>query len=412
MNRLFALCVRVFGGLQGNWLRLLTISGTGMILCIDLSADVLFGQAPTTRGSIRPSVLFIAIVDLRPELGCYGGPLAKSPNIDQFPDSARRCDWGYLQQAGCGPLRTSFLTGLLPDHTQGWHSRKRFRTTRPADVPLPQLCKQNGYRKRGIGKIFSGNEKELDPIAWSEPETLRSKASRNYVLPHNEGKEKMQAAYEVADVADDAYSDGKLADLSVKSVETLKKNGGPFVLSVGFFKSHLRFNASKTYWDLVGQKAFELPEEAHAAVRPSAKVALQAHREVGDYNGDPKNEDRDAEHSWVLRMGYCACVSYVDMQVGKMLHALKRLAFEQIPIVVICGDHGFTLGESSRRCKATKVKPDTEVALLIRTDHPANPGLATTALAEMVGLYSTQGDLAGLNLPKPTFQLLVFRSLG
>ncbi len=401
MNRLIAQFVRILGGLRGIWSKLLITSATVMIISMALSAGALFAQAPATTVSVRPSVLFIAIDDLRPALGCYGDPLAKSPNIDQFAESAMRFDRAYVQQAVCGPSRTSLLTGLLPDHTRVWHNRNRFRTTRPDHVTLPQLFKQNGYRTLGFGKIFSGNEKELDPISWSEPETLRRKAWRNYLLPRNQGKEKKQAAYEVADVADDAYPDGKLADLTVKTLENLKNNGEPFFLAVGFFKPHLPFNAPKKYWDLYDRKAFELPEEAREPVRLSPKVAFHSHRELGGYKGVPKNEDLDAEQSRVLRHGYYACVSYVDAQVGKVLDALKRLALEQNTIVVIWGDHGFTLGESSRWCKATNFELDTKVPLLIRTPNLAHPGLATTALVEMVDLYPTLGDLAGLNLPTP-----------
>ncbi len=399
MNRQVSQPVRIYGRRQAHWSKLWTTSVTGMILSIALGAGVVFAQTPTTTVSVRPNVLFIAIDDLRPALGCYGDPLAKSPNIDQFAESAIRFDRAYVQQAVCGPSRTSLLTGLLPDHTQVWHNRNRFRTTRPDHVTLPQLFKQNGYRTLGFGKLFSGNEKELDPMSWSEPETLRRKSWRNYVLPHNMGNETKHAAYEMADVADDAYPDGKLADLTVKTLKNLEKNGGPFFLAIGFFKPHLPFNAPKKYWDLYDRTAFELPKEAREPVRLSPKVARHSHRELGGYNGVPKNEGLSAEQSRVLRHGYYACVSYVDAQVGKVLEALKRLSLEQNTIVVIWGDHGFTLGEMSRWCKATNFELDTKVPLLIRSPHLAYPGLATTALVEIVDLYPTLVDLAGLNVP-------------
>ena len=219
------------------------------------------------------------------------------------------------------------------------------------------------------------------------------------MLPHNQGKEKKQAAYEVADVADDAYPDGKLADLAVETLENLKKDGGPFFLAVGFFKPHLPFNAPKKYWDLYDRAAFELPEGVREPVRLSPKIALHSHRELGGYKGVPKNEDLDAEQSRLLRHGYYACVSYVDAQVGKVLDALKRLGLEQNTIVVIWGDHGFTLGETSRWCKATNFELDTRVPLLIRTPDLAHPGVATDSLVGDGRLVSDPGCLAGLTAP-------------
>ena len=109
----------------------------------------------------RPNVLFIAVDDLRTSLGCYGDTLVKSPNIDRFAATARRFDHAYTQQAVCGPSRTSLLTGRLPDNTRVWHNRNLFRDAEPDIVTLPQLFKNHGYHTVSLGKIFSGNEREL-----------------------------------------------------------------------------------------------------------------------------------------------------------------------------------------------------------------------------------------------------------
>ncbi len=372
---------------------------SAIFLRFALGACSLFALAPASSVAERPNVLFIAIDDLRPALGCYGDPLAKSPNIDKFAKSARQFNRAYVQQAVCGPSRTSLLTGLLPDHTQVWHNRNRFRETRPNHVTLPQLFKQNGYHTLGFGKIFSGNERELDPISWSEPETLRRKGWKNYLLPHNQGKEKKQAAFEAADVADDTYPDGKLANLAVEALEKLKQSRQPFFLAVGFFKPHLPFNAPKKYWELHDRVAFEPPEGARQPIRSAPELARHSHRELGGYKGVPKSENLNVEQSRLLRHGYYACVSYVDAQVGKVLDAIKRLQLEQNTMVVIWGDHGFALGETNRWCKGTNFELDTRVPLLIRTPDLVHPGVATDSLVEMGDLYPTLAVLAKLDAP-------------
>ena len=126
------------------------------------------------------------------------------------------------------------LTGLLPDNTQVWHNRNLFRQTRPDWITLPQLFKHHGYHSQSLGKVFSGNEKEFDPASWSVPEVLRVAGSKNYLLPENAGRGK-QAPMEFADVSDEAYPDGRLAELASETLhgtEPIRKaffSGGRFL---------------------------------------------------------------------------------------------------------------------------------------------------------------------------------------
>ena len=368
------------------------------VLSLACGVRSLLAQNVARPAPERPNILFIAVDDLRPALGCYGDTLAKSPSIDRLALSARRFDRAYTQQAVCGPSRTSLLTGLLPDHTRVWHNRNRFRDVAPDLVTLPQLFKQNGYRAVSLGKIFSGDERELDPDSWSEPELLKGVGWKNYLLPENQGSGK-HAAWEAADVDDEAYSDGKLAALAVQRLGELHRESQPFFLAVGFFKPHLPFNAPKKYWDLYDPSAFDMTSDG-GPVAGSPELALHTHRELGGYRGIPEDEQVDPAETRRLRHGYYACVSYVDTQIGRLLAELERLELERRTIVVLWGDHGFSLGENGRWCKGTNFERDTRVPLLIRTPGLANPGIATESLVQLVDLYPTLAELAGLTAPK------------
>ncbi|MHC4518377.1 MAG: sulfatase-like hydrolase/transferase [Planctomycetota bacterium] len=137
--------------------------------------------APGTQTATRPNVLFIAIDDLRPSLGCYGDALVRSPHIDRLAETGLRFRRAYCQQAVCGPSRASLLTGLLPDKTRVWHNRNRFRDTHPDAVTLPQLFKRHGYHTQSLGKVFSGRLREDDPASWSVPSVLIGKGWQSYV---------------------------------------------------------------------------------------------------------------------------------------------------------------------------------------------------------------------------------------
>jgi iduronate 2-sulfatase len=358
-------------------------------LCAFCAAD-----APSVAS--KPNVLFIAIDDLRTSLGCYGDTLAKSPNLDRLAQSSRLFLGAYTHQAVCGPARTAILTGRLPDNTRVWHNRNLFRDTLPNAVTLPQLFKNSGYQTLSMGKVFSGAESELDPPSWSAPEILRGAGWKNYALPGAKAEGK-GAAYEAADVPDDGYPDGKLAQLAVETLENFKRKNEPFFLAVGFFKPHLPFNAPKKYWDLYDPTAFALKEQTR--VKGAPEIAYHTHRELGGYKDMPEDEHVSAEQARTLRHGYYACVSYIDAQVGKVLDALQRLGLDQNTIVVLWGDHGWSLGEKDRWCKGTNFERDTRVPLMIRTPGLAKPGAPTEALIEYVDIYPTLAALAGLTPP-------------
>ena len=366
-----------------------------------LFISLLFAASPLVADQgthQRPNVLLIVIDDLRPSLGCYGDPIAHTPHIDALAATARQFNRAYCQQAVCGPSRASMLTGLLPDRTQVWHNRNFFRDALPNVTTLPQLFKNSGYHTQSLGKVFSGDEREQDPDSWSVPAILRRKGWHNYVLADTEGSRKKGLAFEAADVADNGYTDGKLADLAVDTLVRLNSTDKPFFLAVGFFKPHLPFNAPQKYWDLYDRAMFSL-QSAPGPVKLAPKLAYHDHRELGGYTDIPADENVSAAKALALRHGYYACVSYVDAQVGRLLGTIRRLNLNRNTIVVLWGDHGFSLGEGQRWCKGTNFELDTRVPLIIRTPNMAKPGIASEALTEMVDVYPTLAELAGLSPP-------------
>ena len=120
----------------------------------------------------KPNILFIAIDDLRPELGCYGSPIAKSPNLDKLAKEGRRFDRAYCQQSICSPSRASLMTGARPDEIGVIENTAYFRDLNPNIVTLPQHFIKNGYEAVYCGKIGYIPEQLLAPCVTTRPASM------------------------------------------------------------------------------------------------------------------------------------------------------------------------------------------------------------------------------------------------
>ena len=204
-------------------------------------------------------------------------------------------------------------------------------------------------------------------------------------------------AFEGADVPDNTYTDGKVADLAVATLRDLGKQPQPFFLAVGFVKPHLPFVSPKKYWDLYDPAKITL---APNPFRPkdAPEYAVLPGGELRSYHGIPQGSIPD-ELARQLKHGYYAAISYMDAQVGKVLDELERLGLRQNTIIILWGDHGWKLGEHDAWCKHSNVENDTNAPLLLSVPGMKNAGTRTDALVEFVDIYPTLSELAGLPLP-------------
>jgi iduronate 2-sulfatase len=343
----------------------------------------------------KPNVVFIAVDDLRPELACYGNAIVRSPNIDKLAKSGVLFNRAYCQQAVCSPSRTSVMTGRRPNTTKVWDLKTHFRTTIPDVVTLPQYFKANGYFAQSIGKIYHDPESAQDALSWSAPEILAAtKKEGKYVLPSNlQNKTAKAAAIELADVSDNAYVDGQVADQALAVLNKIKDK--PFFLALGFRRPHLPFSAPKKYWDLYNRENIPLPSQRTIPKNIPAYAAhnnqeLKGYSDIGDTITDSKTRE--------LLHGYYAAISYTDAQIGKVLAELDRLNLTKNTIIVLWSDHGFHLGEKGLWAKSTNYELDTRVPLIVAAPGKKQ-GVKSDGLVELVDLYPTLADLAGLQIP-------------
>ncbi|UUO07787.1 sulfatase [Blastopirellula sp. J2-11] len=361
-------------------------------------------QPDATSWGQRPNVLFIAVDDLRVQLGCYGDSIAQTPNIDKLAQRGMLFERAYCQQALCNPSRTSVMTGCYPHALQIWDLPTHFRQLYPDIVTLPEFFQGHGYFTQNIGKIYHNYRQTLrnDPQSWSTPAVHDWGAHSNdwFVSGEPFGLKSISKgpAVQQVDVADEAYLDGRIAADAILAIRERAAQKQPFFLAVGFWKPHLPFNAPKQYWDKYDPQ--EIAAQLERLPQSDApQIALHPYGELRSYTDIPKTGEISDEQNLVLNHGYYAAISFLDAQIGKVLHELDRQGLAENTIVVLWSDHGFHLGEHDLWCKTSNFELDTRVPLLIAAPAAAHPGQKTTALTELVDLYPTLVDLCDLPIP-------------
>ena len=387
---------------------------------------IAFGGRASWAGD-RPNVLLILVDDLKPAFGAYGEAWVHSPNLDRLASRGMRFDRAYCNQAVCAPSRNNLLVGsrstTLGVYSLGYH----FRRAVPDAVTMPQLFKNHGYHAAGVGKVFHvGHGNVNDEQSWSVP--FQPDKVIDYALPESTGGQLTReeayfsnqklgeirslprgAAWENADVEDDAYADGRIANEGIRRLRQFQASQQPFFLALGFTKPHLPFCAPRKYWELYDANDLPLAEYT----RPPQGAPSYAGKTLGElnqYKPIPETPPLGDEMTRTLIHGYFASLSYMDAQVGKVLDELDRLELSDNTLIVLWGDHGYHLGDHGSWTKHTNYEQANRIPIVFVAPGMAQPGSTSEALIETVDIYPTLAELAGLPMPagRQTFDGISF----
>lgn len=356
----------------------------------------------------KMNVLFISVDDLRPELGCYGNTDVYSPNIDAIAGQGLVFQRAYCQQAVCAPSRNSILTGLRPDSLKIYDLGTNFRTTCPNVVTLPQYFKQQGYFTESNGKIYHiwhGNKD--DELSWSIPpwnpwndNSRPSSIRRNDTVSLHTSRPKYKGkllAWNRSEFDPKYEQDSKITDHVIERLTQLKDTS--FFMGVGYLKPHLPFVAPEKHWRRYDTMNVQIPDKSLPKDAPV--FAMNNDGELTccyhgfDTTSFPIND------LWATEMikGYYACVSFIDHEIGRLTTALDSLGLAENTIIVIWGDHGWKLGDYGHWCKHTAYEIDTRTTLILKVPRKTPELHTTDALVEMLDIYPTLVQEAGLPQP-------------
>lgn len=381
-------------------MRIVLVTSTSLaLLCISWAAVEIQTQTGLEPLDKRTNVLFVAIDDLRPELGCYGSPIAHTPNFDAFAESAFVFDRAVCAVPVCGASRASVMTGLRPNV-------ERFRTfSSRADEDAPNVptiaawLKSNGYITISNGKILHKNQDSKD--AWSEQPWRPQRNFRDYQNPENVAAVNAGGHGPATErgLSSAIYGDDLTLERSLADLERLSGSDQPFFLGVGFFKPHLPFCAPEEFWNLHDEDSIGLAENRFAP-QHAPEQAMHDYGELRAYEDIPDDTELDVPDSMqlVLRHGYMACVSYVDDLFGQLMKKLVDSGLADNTLVVVWGDHGWQLGEHNLWAKHCNFQTSLKVPLMVRLPNQSQ-GLHVSSMVELTDLYPTICSVIGLAQP-------------
>jgi N-sulfoglucosamine sulfohydrolase len=274
-------------------------------LCLLCASATLLQAAP-------PNVLLIVSEDNGPELGCYGDPYARTPNLDRLAAEGVRFNRAFVPQAGCSQSRASFLTGLYPhQHGQIGLATWGFRLYREDTPNLPRSLKAAGYRTGIIGKLHINPESAF-PFDFHE-------------------------------ITGANFNRKQLGDYAKHAASFISASDTPFFLSINYPDAHDPWLRQVDGLPKSPQTGAEVKAMPYMGIDPPAMREM-----VADYYNS---------------------LARLDSLVGDLLAALEKSGKADNTLVIYIGDHGADMLRGKRTCYEGGLR----IPLLVRWPGHAQP---------------------------------------
>lgn len=352
----------------------------------------------------QPNVLFLIADDLNTALSGFGHKQCQTPELDKLAKRGMMFQSMHCQYPVCGSSRASIMSGLYPYSNFTLGNSGTLRGNMPEIVTMSQIFKNEGYYTGRVSKIYhmgipfeiiEGTSHSDDPLSWDEafnikaPEQNAPGESTNW-SPKNSSSQTFEGV--IATTGDSDHADGMAANKAIEILNKVKDK--PFFLAVGFVRPHVPLVAPQKYFDLYKRDEMVLPQVPKNDLEDVPSI-------IRSYKENSSTYGMDKEHHKGMLQAYYASISYMDAQVGRVLEALEKNGQADNTIVVFTSDHGYLLGEHQKFQKQHLFEEATRVPFIVSVPWlKAEHGKSTEALTELIDLYPTLTDLAGLKPPK------------
>merc|ERR1719209_366450 len=358
----------------------------------------------------RKNVLFLVGDDLRPNLGSYrevnlplvSSPQMHTPHLDALASTSLQFNKAFVQFPLCAPSRASVMTSRRPDTTHVLDLASYWRETGGNFTTIPQFFAEHGYATAGSGKVFQFDyqEKKL-----SYPQGYHSAESK-----WNHYEDSSWLALTEQDLADDQLQDTANAGWALRKLQEFAPAAllgeQNFFLAFGVHKPHRPYLFPERFLQYYPDEGGELPYNGYIPeeMPDHAWFNFWAMRQYPDLTNEEMGIPNLGQPNvtfpdWKVmeeRRAYYSSLSYADQQLGRLLTELQDLGLAESTIVVFWGDHGYQLGEHTEWMKTTNFEIANWVPLMLRVPGSTEEGSSTDELVELVDLFPTLVDAAGL----------------
>lgn len=292
-----------------------------------------------------PNVLFLVLDSMRTDrVSCYGHDRETTPNLDQFASSASRFMNAYAPAPWTLPTHTSLFTGLFPSEHGVTNAFPDSNLRLSSEIPtLAEKLRGEGYQTAGfsnnpwVGKT-SGLDRGFDDfVEWNleigtetTPE-IHSRIDRITSRLHSwVGHASRQPIY----VLKRPFFTDSLTRRASSWIENASSDDRPWFCFMNLMEAHSPYFPRK--------RAFrELGLETPGPIEPRILNTKLLAYVMG--KADLDNETRERVMDF-----YDASLRYQDYKVSALLEMLRKNGTFDDTLIVICSDHGKTLGEFDR----------------------------------------------------------------
>jgi len=358
----------------------------------------------------KPNILIIITDQQRYDsLGCYGADCVETPNLDKLAGEGMLFKNCYVNNPICTPSRASIFTGKsLPGH-----GVYRLHDILPKDeVLFTKHLQGAGYKTALFGKLHvSGRIYEaanrhpndgFNVYKWCMEPSIHMDSpfngysrwlKENHIEFYRELKDRGR---DLKHIPVKYHFTHWAAEETINFIEHSDTKDGdkPFFCMMSVFDPHNPYDDYPTEM-LKFIRADKIPEPLVSGFsmeeRPDAVNREMEHSYLGSFN------DFSREDLLEIRKGYYASIALIDIEVGRVLDALKKKGIENNTLVVFTSDHGDMLGDHKLLVKgAFFYEPSVKVPLILRWPKKIPAGEKSDSLVQLNDLAATVLSAAGL----------------